>query len=593
MKKNKKGQTSTEFLVLLGIALFVLLVMVFISNAQLGDISTLKEQNDAKNAVRDLSSAAKDVYAQGEGAKKKVYIVLPSSYDPDASMIQNHSILLNARETDYIAIKGFEVHGNFPGTSGAHWVWVISEGNRVRIGSAMITTSKNSIYILVDRNESSMTSFSIGSIWPSEITVTPATTWTPADVTASMDPSVSFNLNGGEDQTIELTFTANENAVGYYNGEISFAADDGFGNDETITIPITVEVVRYETTVADAPLTVIPDFWAENMEAGDSAEKTFSICTNSDTSVTGVIFSMVGGSPGDWIGNTTALGAIGVDSCEQKIFTLNVPNDTSAGTYEGTITVTGTGVAGAEDTITLYIAIQETETGSCELGVGGNLTCNCPVGMNYLDTPSCNCQAATIYVSGGVIVGGPDDGNPFVGTLRGSSGEDIIAGTNESDIIYGGTGNDRICGLGGDDVIYGENGNDILDSGEGSDTIDGGGAGDQIYGKGGDDILLGDQGNDAIDGGDGADTITGGTGNDEIYGGSGNDIIDGSDGTDIICGNSGNDTMLGDDDNDILDGGGDTDTINGGDDSDICYRGETMTSCETQHSGDYPNCGST
>jgi len=147
--------------------------------------------------------------------------------------------------------------------------------------------------------------------------------------------------------------------------------------------------------------------------------------------------------------------------------------------------------------------------------------------------PEDNGQSATIYVSGGYIVGGPDDGDPYTGTLRGTSGDDIIVGTNGADTIYGYGGDDVICGGNQDDTIYGGDGNDTIYGGNGEDAIYGGEGNDTIYGGNGKDDLSGDDGADTIDGGNGSDTIDGGNGNDTIDGGNGPDDIDGGAGDDI------------------------------------------------------------
>ncbi|MBV6411715.1 MAG: hypothetical protein GAKPKEKM_02593 [Rhodocyclaceae bacterium] len=52
--------------------------------------------------------------------------------------------------------------------------------------------------------------------------------------------------------------------------------------------------------------------------------------------------------------------------------------------------------------------------------------------------------------------------------------------TEDTDFIFGTTGNDRIEGRGGDDYLYGDAGADTLDGGSGNDQLDGG-AGNDIY----------------------------------------------------------------------------------------------------------------
>ena len=81
-------------------------------------------------------------------------------------------------------------------------------------------------------------------------------------------------------------------------------------------------------------------------------------------------------------------------------------------------------------------------------------------------------------------------------TLGGSSGGDIITGTNRRDVLVGFGGADRILGRGGNDIICGSGGND---------TIIGGGGRDKLLGQGGRDKLRGGPGRDSLIGGAGSD----------------------------------------------------------------------------------------
>ncbi len=89
------------------------------------------------------------------------------------------------------------------------------------------------------------------------------------------------------------------------------------------------------------------------------------------------------------------------------------------------------------------------------------------------DVPTCEGQPATIYVLNGAIVGGPDNGQPYTGTLRGTDGDDVIVGTSSDDQIFGGPGNDTICAGPGDDSVDGGPGDDQIRGGPGDDSIRG------------------------------------------------------------------------------------------------------------------------
>ncbi|GAK87470.1 alkaline phosphatase [Vibrio ponticus] len=155
-------------------------------------------------------------------------------------------------------------------------------------------------------------------------------------------------------------------------------------------------------------------------------------------------------------------------------------------------------------------------------------------------------------------------------TIRGGSGNDIIAVGSGNYTIYGGDGNDTIITGSGNNNVYGQDGDDIIITGSGSDYIDGGigddvlrttGGHNTIIGDRGDDLIIAGSGNDEIDGGLGDDLILadGGEadnislksnnssgGSDTIYGGDGDDKIIAGLGADKIYGESGNDSIIAD-----------------------------------------------
>lgn len=166
--------------------------------------------------------------------------------------------------------------------------------------------------------------------------------------------------------------------------------------------------------------------------------------------------------------------------------------------------------------------------------------------------------------------------SPDSNLLFGGSGDDTIRGGLGDDTIYGNSGNDLIFGNGGNDAIYGGKGNDTISGGEGDNLL---------RGDSGDDVFIADAGNDTIVGGTGFDivdytaatsainadiskkTIAGAaTGTDsitsveKIIGTDFNDTFKGSSRDDIIDGGSGNDWFRGIAGNDIFTGGAGSDT---------------------------------
>jgi Ca2+-binding RTX toxin-like protein len=120
------------------------------------------------------------------------------------------------------------------------------------------------------------------------------------------------------------------------------------------------------------------------------------------------------------------------------------------------------------------------------------------------------------------------------GVMMGSSGDDRITGTNETDIIIGLLGADIIRGGGGDDKIQGNEDVDKLYGEAGNDLLQGGTATDQLYGGEGDDILSGGMGDNFLVGEQGDDKLYGGSEDDILQGGPGADYFDCGEGIDII-----------------------------------------------------------
>lgn len=202
------------------------------------------------------------------------------------------------------------------------------------------------------------------------------------------------------------------------------------------------------------------------------------------------------------------------------------------------------------------------------------------------------CAGRTTTVNWYISIG--PVANP-VNIHLGTGGDDVIAGTNQRDVLIGFGGSDVLCGrakrdylfgdllfpfgqlpgndeihgdrdsdfaLGGsgDDKIFGAHGNDLLVGESGDDTILGGSQPDWIYGGQGADKLLGDGGNDRIVGGEGDDVVFGGGDHDLVLAGLGNDSVDAGAGNDFVVGHDGDDRLY---------GGGGTDSIYGGNGHDV------------------------
>jgi len=216
-----------------------------------------------------------------------------------------------------------------------------------------------------------------------------------------------------------------------------------------------------------------------------------------------------------------------------------------------------------------------------------------------------NFENLTFETSEDATGTGTDEDN----ILSGGTGNDTLSGLDGDDLLDGGAGIDRLIGGEGDDVYVVDSAEDVIveAADEGTDTIqttllnvnlttsydnvenlvfatdqgvtgegDGGaniitsGAGvDFLYGHGGNDILRSGDSTDALFGGEGDDHLVGQGGGDGLDGGIGNDFLDGGAGVDWLFGREGNDTLVGGAGGDALFGNEGNDGLNGngGDDN--------------------------
>jgi len=89
--------------------------------------------------------------------------------------------------------------------------------------------------------------------------------------------------------------------------------------------------------------------------------------------------------------------------------------------------------------------------------------------------------------------------------IQGTSGDDVLIGSENPDLIFGLSGNDLIDGKDSHDCIFAGEGNDVIYGSDGHDTIRGGFGGDILKGQLGSDVLYGGNGSDIIDGGEDRD----------------------------------------------------------------------------------------
>ena len=143
--------------------------------------------------------------------------------------------------------------------------------------------------------------------------------------------------------------------------------------------------------------------------------------------------------------------------------------------------------------------------------------------------------------------------------LSTAGGFEDVSGSVYDDTIKGNDRNNALAGNGGDDRIDGVSGSNFIDGGAGDDRLDAGygrfkdsrelrygeDASQVVLGGSGDDRMYGTKANDLMDGEGGNDRIYSGGGADILFGGEGNDYLSASGYNNILVGGAGHDSLKG------------------------------------------------
>ncbi len=130
--KGQKGQASIEFMIMLSILLVVLLGGIIFMSQQSDTTTSQFKRTATRTALQEMSSAAKDVYYQGIGARRTV----PVYFSGGVSTIQfqDNAIIAqfdNGEKT--IEYLGFNVSGNLTPDEGNTMVKLDSHGDYVYV----------------------------------------------------------------------------------------------------------------------------------------------------------------------------------------------------------------------------------------------------------------------------------------------------------------------------------------------------------------------------------------------------------------------------------------------------------------------------
>ena len=234
-----RGQSSTEFLLLFAAAVAVFAIIYSVTVGRSDAFNSRNLELSANLAVTDLANAAREVHAQGTGARKIVTINLPRSYDPANSRISQNAIILRAKSTDYVRTFSFVLQGSMPESTGTYYWAVENDGTSVVVGDKFARVNRTAISAVVipgwDYSDSILVSSS--SLYVTNGTV--SLEWPETSDVSITYNSSNFSMAPFGSYEIPFQALMDYSAAGSYFGKLTISLR-GHKGDQAFTIPITI-----------------------------------------------------------------------------------------------------------------------------------------------------------------------------------------------------------------------------------------------------------------------------------------------------------------------------------------------------------------
>jgi len=253
-----RGQSSTEFLLLFAAAVAVFAIIYSVTVGRSDAFSSRDIEMSANLVVTDLSNAAREVHAQGAGARKIVTITLPGSYDPDNSRIAQNAIILRAKDVDYVRTFSFSLQGSLPDSTGTFYWPVENAGTSIVIGDKAARLNRTSISAAIAPGASYSDAILITSSSLVPMSGTVSMNWTNGSATLVFGPA-AFTLAPFGTQQVDILVNTSGLARGTYVGQlvISLEANESASN-QSFQVPIVIAV----STTISAPAASLIQFIA-------------------------------------------------------------------------------------------------------------------------------------------------------------------------------------------------------------------------------------------------------------------------------------------------------------------------------------------
>lgn len=247
-----------ELVIVLSAVFIVLIFIYLVSQQQMTSSQNVLRVSQARSSVTDLARASAEVYSEGAGAKRQVFVTIPEGGIPSRTGVLNESTInvglyvgdtvtdVNER-VQMRVIEGV----NFPKQPGGYWVWVTAFEGYVVIGDVDWSVNPGVVAAELVPGSSTSKTLTVINYLNQSISVTLTLNWIHSNVTASLDGAstqtvtLSAHGAGSDSATVQLNLAALSGApLGAYTGTILANASIGGSNR---TVYITAQVVGAQT----------------------------------------------------------------------------------------------------------------------------------------------------------------------------------------------------------------------------------------------------------------------------------------------------------------------------------------------------------
>lgn len=121
----KRAQTSLEIIIILGVLLLVFAGILLSSQVAINGVSVGAHNDQVTYGLDRVAQSAQEVYAQGVGAKKRVFIELPKSVATSSVDNRTLQIGLYVQEggvQSIYRVTDMTMNGSLPSSPGGYWV---------------------------------------------------------------------------------------------------------------------------------------------------------------------------------------------------------------------------------------------------------------------------------------------------------------------------------------------------------------------------------------------------------------------------------------------------------------------------------------